>query len=111
MLLPVGTTGQRPTGVAGMVRYNSTVPGLEAYYSGAWNALTAGGSAATITLGTSASVTNPQRSGDATTGFYSGGGGGGRGGGRGGRGGGEGEEGEGGGRGGKGGGGGGGGPL
>ena len=52
-----------------MLRYNSTVPQVEAYYSGGWNAL--GGGASTITLGTSASVTNPQRSGDATTGFYS----------------------------------------
>ena len=50
ILLPVGTTGQRPTGVNGMLRYNSTVPQLEAYYSGGWNAL-GGGAASTINLG------------------------------------------------------------
>ena len=67
--LPVGTTGQRPTASNGMIRYNSTTPDLEAYINGAWQVLTTGGSGTTITLGTSASVTNPQRSGDATTGF------------------------------------------
>jgi hypothetical protein len=36
-LLPVGTTGQRPTAVAGMLRYNSTVPTVEAYFNNAWN--------------------------------------------------------------------------
>ena len=42
MLLPVGTTGQRPAGVAGMIRYNGTTPGVEAFYSGAWNPLNSG---------------------------------------------------------------------
>jgi hypothetical protein len=70
LALPAGTTGQRPTGVNGMVRYNSTVPQLEGYINGAWAGL-ATGSSGTITLGTSASVTNPQRSGDATTGLFS----------------------------------------
>lgn len=97
MLLPSGTTGQQPTGVAGMIRYNSTVPQVEAYYSGSWNALgaasagitltTTGSSGAstltgtvlnipvytggTLTLGTSAAATNPQRTSEVTTGFYS----------------------------------------
>jgi hypothetical protein len=35
-LLPVGTTGQRPTGVNGMMRYNSTVGAIEGYIGGAW---------------------------------------------------------------------------
>lgn len=39
MLLPIGTTGQRPTGVDGMLRYNSTTPGVEVYYGGVWNEL------------------------------------------------------------------------
>ncbi len=70
--LPVGTTGQRPGSPAnGMLRYNSTVPQVEAYYSGAWQPLGSGSGGGTITLGTSASVTNPQRSGDATTGLFS----------------------------------------
>ena len=70
ILLPVGTTGQRPTGVNGMLRYNSTVPQVEAYYSGGWNAM-GGGAATTITLGTSAAATNPQRSGQVNTGIFS----------------------------------------
>jgi len=69
--LPSGTSAQRPTPVAGMLRYNNSVPQLEAYYSGAWNALTTGGAGATINLGTAASATNPQRNGDATTGLFS----------------------------------------
>ena len=42
MMLPTGTSGQRPTGVAGMVRYNSAIPGVESYYSGSWNTLGTG---------------------------------------------------------------------
>ena len=37
IILPIGTTGQRPsTAVAGMIRYNSSAPGFEAYSSGQW---------------------------------------------------------------------------
>jgi hypothetical protein len=68
--LPSGTSAQRPTGANGMLRYNSTVPQVEAYYSGAWQAL-GGGASSTITLGTSATATNPQRSGQAGTGLFS----------------------------------------
>ncbi len=68
--LPSGTSAQRPTGANGMIRFNSTVPQVEAYYSDAWNALGGGGSS-TITLGTSASATNPQRNGQAGTGLFS----------------------------------------
>jgi hypothetical protein len=71
LLLPSGTSAQRPTPTAGMIRYNSTVPQVEAYYSGAWNALAGSGGSSTITLGNSASATNPQRAGDATTGLFS----------------------------------------
>ena len=70
LLLPVGTTGTRPTGTAGMIRYNSTIPGVEAYYGSAWNTLGAG-NGGVVSLGTLASATNPQRAGDVTTGFYS----------------------------------------
>jgi hypothetical protein len=42
VLLPAGTSGQRPTGVAGMMRYNSAIPGVEAFYSGSWNTLGTG---------------------------------------------------------------------
>jgi hypothetical protein len=34
--VPTGTTGQRPTGAAGMFRYNSTTSGFEGYSGGAW---------------------------------------------------------------------------
>lgn len=37
--LPGGTTAQRPTPTAGMLRYNSDTPGLEAYIGGAWTAV------------------------------------------------------------------------
>lgn len=47
IILPIGTTGQEPTGVAGMIRYNSTVPRFEGYISGAWSAL--GGSSVSVT--------------------------------------------------------------
>ena len=39
IILPIGTTGQEPTGAAGMLRYNSTIPRVEAYYNSGWNAL------------------------------------------------------------------------
>jgi hypothetical protein len=39
LTLPSGTSAQRPTPANGMIRYNSTVPQVEAYYSGQWNAL------------------------------------------------------------------------
>jgi hypothetical protein len=48
MLLPTGTTGQRPTGVAGMMRYNSTSQAVEAYYNGAWNSLSLAGSSTLV---------------------------------------------------------------
>ena len=70
--LPVGTTGQEPsTPVNGMIRYNSTYPDVEAYIGNIWTTLTTGGATATIDLGTSASVTNPSRTGDITTGLFS----------------------------------------
>lgn len=40
ILLPIGTTGQEPSpATAGMVRYNSSTPAIEAYYGGLWNGL------------------------------------------------------------------------
>lgn len=40
--LPVGTTGQRPTGAAGVVRYNSTTSLLEFHNGTTWASLAAG---------------------------------------------------------------------
>lgn len=70
LALPIGTTGSRPAGLNGMVRYNSSTPAVEAYINGAWSTLTLGGSAATIYIGSSTSAANPQISGDATSGLY-----------------------------------------
>lgn len=40
--LPDGTTGQRPTGVAGMIRYNTTLTQFEGYKNSAWGAIGGG---------------------------------------------------------------------
>jgi hypothetical protein len=52
VLLPVGTTGQRPTGVNGMLRLNSSTPAIEAYYGGTWNALGAATAINTVNVQT-----------------------------------------------------------
>jgi hypothetical protein len=36
MVIPVGTTGQRPSGTNGQIRYNSTTNRFEGYQSGVW---------------------------------------------------------------------------
>ncbi len=41
--LPVGTTAQRPSGVNGMFRYNSTDAQFEGYADGEWGAIAGGG--------------------------------------------------------------------
>lgn len=46
---PTGTTAQRPAApLAGMVRYNSTTPGLEIYTDGTWKSISAGALTANI---------------------------------------------------------------
>lgn len=67
VVLPTGTTGQRPTAAAGMVRYNSTTPAVEVYVSNAWTALGGGSS----TLGTSAGAASPYKTGEVGTGLFS----------------------------------------
>jgi len=37
--MPAGTDAQRPTGVNGMVRYNTTGSGIEGYIGGSWQYL------------------------------------------------------------------------
>lgn len=45
IILPSGTTAQEPSSpVAGMIRYNTSTPGIEAYYNTAWNTLGTGSS-------------------------------------------------------------------
>jgi len=39
MIIPVGTTANRPTGVTGMFRYNSTVGGIEYYDADSWESI------------------------------------------------------------------------
>jgi len=46
--IPAGTTGQRPTGVNGMVRYSSSLNNLEGYINGNWEELLNTGSSVTI---------------------------------------------------------------
>jgi len=59
MLMPSGTTGQRPTPANGMLRYNSTDNAFEGYADGAWGAIGGGGTeagGAIVTNLTTASV-------------------------------------------------------
>ena len=44
LIVPVGTTGQRPTGQAGMLRFNSGSTLVEVYNGSAWTNVGAGGS-------------------------------------------------------------------
>lgn len=44
--LPVGTTGQRPTGADGLIRYNSSLGQFEGYKNSIWGALGGGGGGA-----------------------------------------------------------------
>ena len=49
LTLPTGTTAQQPTGVNGMIRYNSTNNAFEGYAAGAWSAIGGSGSVSRIT--------------------------------------------------------------
>jgi|GEM_PF-3295024 len=69
LLLPQGTTTNRPTtGVIGMMRYNTTTGAFEGYASGGWGSFA---SSSSSTLGTATTANNPSRSGEATTGLFS----------------------------------------
>ena len=53
ILVPAGTTAQRPAGTNGQLRYNSTTSQFEGYAGGAWGAIAgAGGTVTSITAGT-----------------------------------------------------------
>lgn len=67
IILPKGTDAQRPTGVTGMVRYNTTSNCLETYQGGtpAWLCVGA------ANLGTSTAAASPYRTGQVNTGLFS----------------------------------------
>jgi len=50
--LPVGTTGQRPAGVVGKMRYNSTDGAYEGYSAGAWRQFSLAGGVTEVNTGT-----------------------------------------------------------
>jgi hypothetical protein len=54
VLIPVGTTGQRPTGAAGYLRFNSTTGEFEGYNGSAWASV--GGAALSNDTATSSNV-------------------------------------------------------
>lgn len=43
MVLPVGTTATRPSGVDGMIRYNTDINAFEFYENGSWSSIATGG--------------------------------------------------------------------
>jgi hypothetical protein len=73
MILPKDTTANRPTtGLAGMLRYNTTNTAAELYNGSSWSSLLTSSSTNISTyLGASATQTNPSRSGEVTTGLFS----------------------------------------
>ena len=50
--LPSGTTAQRPGGVNGQLRYNTTTQTFEGYANGVWGAITAGSGVTSVATGT-----------------------------------------------------------
>lgn len=52
VLVPVGTTGQRPAGVIGKIRYNSTDNAYEGYSAGLWRQFSLAGGVTLIDTGT-----------------------------------------------------------
>ena len=52
IFIPVGTTGQRPSGVDGKIRYNSTDGAYEGYSTGAWRQFSLSGGVTLVNTGT-----------------------------------------------------------
>jgi hypothetical protein len=52
ILIPVGTTGERPAGVAGKMRYNSTDGAYEGYSAGTWRQFSLSGGVTEVDTGT-----------------------------------------------------------
>jgi len=74
LVLPQDTTGNRPvSGVAGMLRYNTTNNQVETYNGSKWTTLVADTSSllGNSSLGPSTAAPSPYRSGEINTGFFS----------------------------------------
>ena len=52
MTIPTGTTGQQPSGNAGMIRYDTTVGAFLGYSGGAWNQFSLAGGVTQVNTGT-----------------------------------------------------------
>jgi hypothetical protein len=52
ILIPVGTTGQRPAGVSGKIRYNNSDNAYEGYSAGAWRQFSLSGGVTLVDTGT-----------------------------------------------------------
>lgn len=52
ILIPVGTTGERPAGVAGKIRYNSSDNAYEGYSAGTWRQFSLSGGVTLVDTGT-----------------------------------------------------------
>lgn len=71
LLLPVGTTGQRPgTGVNGMMRYNSTLTTVEGYLNGGWEPVSPYYPVDTNATGNSVALGQQALSGQTVSGGY-----------------------------------------
>ena len=61
--VPIGTTGQRPSGSSGQIRYNTDLNQFEGYSAGAWRTFSASGGIATFSAGTTGLLPNTPTSG------------------------------------------------
>jgi hypothetical protein len=59
LIIPVGTTGEEPTGANGMLRYDSTTHAFRGYVNGAWADLGGGGGATDLDSLTDVTLTTP----------------------------------------------------
>ncbi|HAX91245.1 MAG TPA: hypothetical protein DCY07_03430, partial [Rhodospirillaceae bacterium] len=72
IIVPKGTIVQRPTGVPGMVRYNTETAALEVYQGSTPDWVVFGATASNVgTLGTSTATASPYRTGEVNTGLFS----------------------------------------
>ena len=58
LLLPIGSSAARPTGINGMIRYNSSTNAVEGYVNNAWTSFATAASGTALSSLTSATTTN-----------------------------------------------------